>query len=184
MLSLQEQQEALRDILRGRPVDTRQDAWLAEVSQSPGLAIIRETIAWWQRFQIEMQCRYTSRLLKRKGVFTEAVAFCFSASPAAPSIEELAAQFLTWASTNEDSLLRAVAAFELACLVQNSAGAQPRSIEWDRSPTNALLALEESIEMPAPESGVRYVMHIGPDPRVGMTCVREPLPITAPQPIP
>jgi hypothetical protein len=169
MLSVAEQQEALRAILRGRPVETQGDPWLSDVAKSKGLGILRDTIAWWQKFQIEMQCRYTSRLLKRKQIFAECLAACFQQCTAAPSIEELGTQFLTWLAGHEDGLVRAMAAFELACLNPQSRNA---TIEWDRDPSRVLLALDQFTGLPPAEPGARYVMRIGADQPGDMTCVR------------
>ena len=173
MLTLAQQQESLRAIVLGRPVDTNGDIWLTEITASKGLQLMRATISWWQRFQIELQCRYTSRLLKRYSCFEESVHACFAGRSAPPSIEELGSSYLTSLQTHEDNLVRAVAEFELACLVPSAAGSRPVLIPWDRNPVDVILALDSGTELPAPEPETRYTLCIGADIPGGMSCIRE-----------
>jgi hypothetical protein len=176
MLTLAQQQESLRAIVLGRPIDTSGDLWLTEITASRGLQLMRATVSWWQRFQIELQCRYTSRLLKRCGCFEESVHACFSTRSAPASIEELASAFLTSLQAHTSALVRAVAAFELACLAPPAAGSIPVAIHWDRNPVDVILALDSSSELPSPEPETRYSLYIGADIPGGMSCVREAQP--------
>lgn len=176
MLSLAQQQENLRAIVQGRPADTLGDRWLTEVSASQGLQVLRATIAWWQRFQIEAQCRYTSRLLKRLDRFERCVEACYRDHSAPPSIEELSTMFLRSLETHEELLVRAVAAFELACLAPPRPGEPGRTIEWDRNPVDMILALDRCEPLPHPEPGAQYILRIAAHLPGGMQCIREELP--------
>lgn len=173
MLTIAQQQESLRDLLRGRPVNTQGDPWLAEVATSKGLRIMQATISWWLRFQIEFQCRYTSRLLKRRNCFEHCIDACFGESAAPPSIEELSMAFLRSLENHEDPLTRAVASFELACIARPPRNDEPAIIEWDRNPAEVIVALDACTELPPEEPGCRYVLRIDGDLRGGMSCVRE-----------
>ena len=173
MLTLAQQQESLRAIVLGRSVDTSGDVWLTEITASRGLQLMRATISWWQRFQIELQCRYTSRLLKRYGCFEESVHACFAGHSAPPSIEELGSSYLMSLQSHDNALVRAVAEFELACLVSPGAGSSPVLIHWDRNPVDVILALDNGAELPTSEPETRYTLCIGADIPGGMSCVRE-----------
>jgi hypothetical protein len=173
MLSLAEQQQGLRSILRGQPVDTEADPWLASVAESRGLDVLRDIAAWWQRFQIEWQCRYTSRLLKRMGCFEECVSAHFAEHPAPPAIEEMSGQFLLSLSRHHDALLRAVAGFELACIARAGGRKDTVTVEWDRNPNTVMDALNRGGGLPEAEEGVRYVLKIGPELPGGVACVRK-----------
>jgi hypothetical protein len=186
VLTLLKQQQKLLEILRGRPARAETsgtdpmndvintDPWLASVVCSPGLLILRQTASWWQRFQIESSCRYTSRLMKRLGCFESSLAAHFAAHSAAPAIEDLAAQFLTSIEKHENPLVRPVAQFELFCL--GPAGATPRAVTivWDRDPEAVIVALDRSLPLPEPAPGTRY--HLRLSSNNPAYCIRESFP--------
>ncbi len=172
MLTLEQQQRSLLAILRSQPAPHR-DPWLDKVATSPGLTMIQSIALWWQRFQIEWQCRYTSRLMKRLGCFNTYVAEHFREHPAPSSIEELSAQFLSSLHDHGHPLLRAVARLELACIQPKSA--RTTTIYWDRNPNQVMDALDRFAELPQPEPKVRYVLRMGGDLPDGVRCVREVL---------
>lgn len=173
MLSLAEQQLRLRAILRGDAVDVDADAWLRSVAESRGLTLTREIASWWQRFQIEWQCRYTSRLMKRLGCFEEYLEAHFAEHPAPPSIEQLSTGFLRSLRKHEDALVRAVASFELACIARASGQEGNVVIEWDRNPNEVMQALAGGERLPKAEDGARYLMRMGRNVPGGVTCIRE-----------
>jgi hypothetical protein len=168
MLTLREQQQSLRRILTGPPSCEPQtdrlhaDPWLTEVRQSPGLAMTREIASWWLRFQIESQCIYTSRLMKRMRCYETSLDDYFSRNPTPPAIEELSRQFLSSLASYPDPLVRAVAAFELECLIPSATAHIPVAIVWDRNPQHALEALTSGAALPAPDPTTRYILTIGP----------------------
>ena len=163
MLSIEQQQRSLLAILSRRPADLRADPWLESVASSPGLRMIHEIALWWQRFQIEWQCRYTSRLMKRLGCFESYVAAHFRRHPTPPSIEGMSAQFLSSLKKHRDPLLRAVARLEIACIGSNDRpGARSRAtiIYWDRDPSRVMEALDRFRELPEREPNLRYSMRL------------------------
>lgn len=163
MLTLREQQQSLRRILIGPPSgETESDPWITEVLHSPGLAMTREIASWWLRFQIESQCIFTSRLMKRMGCYETYIDGHFCCNPTPPAIEELARQFLSSLASHPDPLLGSIAAFELECLTPSATQQNPAIIHWDRNPHPALDALTRGTELPAPEPGVKYILIIGP----------------------
>lgn len=186
MLTLLEQQQKLLEILRGRRAESgitesqsvdaavESDPWLASVVRSPGLQILRQTASWWQRFQIESTCRYTSRLMKRLGCFESYLESHFAGRPAPPAIEELTAQFLTSLAAYDHPLVRAVAQLELFCMGSADAPARSTTIDWDRNPEAVMVALDRWQPLPEAEPRVRYRMRLSSSDPV--TCMREPLP--------
>lgn len=172
MMTLAQQQQALLRILRRdtRPAET--DPWLAQVVDSPGLAMVHEIAAWWLRFQIESHCRLTSRLMKRMDCFDSYLAAHAAENTIPPAVEELTRQFLTSLAGHPDPLLRAVAAFELVCLAPSGL---PHAVItlWDRNPSVALSALSQSTELPPPEHNAQYTLTLGPGSPPSIHCTRE-----------
>ena len=179
MLTPEQQQRSLLAIIRGRSVDgdavTHSDPWLEEVQDSSGLKMIHTIALWWQRFQIEWQCRYTSRLMKRLGCFESYLADHFRKHPTPPSIEELTAQFLSSLQRHDDPLLRAVASLELACIRSSAAPSRATTIFWDRNPNQVMDALDRFAQLPAPEPKVRYILRMDSSLPGGVSCKRQVL---------
>jgi hypothetical protein len=178
MLTLAEQQQSLLRILCEDTEPLPTDPWLSEVIHSPGLVMIREIAAWWLRFQIESQCRLTSRLMKRMGSFDDYLAAHARQNSIPQPIEELTRQFLTSLTSHPDQLLRAVAAFEQACLTPSDAHQPASTTTWDRNPNTVLTALSQCTELPAPEPGAEYTLTLEPDPTNPVsprkiTCTRQ-----------
>jgi hypothetical protein len=175
MLNLAQQQQGLLAILQGRTAEAESDPWLDSVTQSRGLGLLREIASWWQQFQIEWQCRYTSRLMKRMGCFADYVTAHFRENPTPPSIEELTTQFLSSLQNHQNPLLRAVAAFELACIAFTDNPEYSATITWDRNPEQVMKALDSFEPPPESEPGTRYVLQIGAEFPGSVSCVRESL---------
>lgn len=172
--SLEQQQRGLLALLRGQSIP-QSDPWLTNVASSPGLKMMHSIADWWHRFQIEWQCRYTSRLMKRLGCFESYVAEHFREHPAPPSIEELSTQFLLSLQNHDNLLLRAVARLELACIRPQRNRARTTTIYWDRNPNQVMDALDRFIELPDPEPKVRYVLRMGAALPEGVSCERQVL---------
>ena len=177
MLSLEQQQKSLLRILRGGPetpetAAIEADPWLAEVIHSPGLVMVREIAAWWLRFQIESQCRFTSRLMKRMGCFEDYLEAHARENPVPQAIEELTRQFLSSLACYPDPLLRAVSAFELACLAPPGTHRASTTI-WDRNPNAVLYALSKFAAIPGPEPDVQYILTIEPGEPRQVHCTRQ-----------
>jgi hypothetical protein len=172
MTQLELQQRGLLNLIKNRAAPP-EDAYLRRVANSCELAMVREIAVWWRVFQIEDQCRFTSRLLKSCGCFEDVVMTYFDNHRTSPFIEELSRDFLKSLRDHHDSLIRAVSAFELALLKVRSGSAECFEVVWDRNPQNVMLALEESRLLPSPEIGSLYRMRIGRDLPRTVVCTRE-----------
>ena len=175
MLTLEEQQKSLLAIVRGSASNLYSDPWLRSAAGSPALKMIHSIALWWQRFQIEWQCRYTSRLMKRLGCFESYLESHFRKHPAPSSVEEMAAQFLSSLQRHQDPLLRAVASLELACIKSKIASAHTTTIFWDRDPNQVMDALDRFARLPDPEPKVRYILRMGANLPDGISCKRQVL---------
>jgi hypothetical protein len=186
MLTLEQQQRGLSGLILHRPVHgsaqcpsdpshLQSDPWLRSAASSPGLKMIHAIALWWQRFQIEWTCRYTSRLMKRLDCFEPYLESHFRENPNPPSIERISAQFLNSLQDHPDPLLRAVARLELVCIQSRIARARITTIYWDRNPNLVMDALDRFGDLPKPEPGIRYVLRLGATLPNGVTCVRQVL---------
>jgi hypothetical protein len=172
MTRLELQQRGLLDLVKNRGA-TPDDPYLRRVADSRGLAMVREIALWWRAFQLEGQCRFTSRLLKRMACFDALIAGYFNNNATSPFIEELSRDFLTSLRVHDDGLIRAVSQFEYAFLEVRAGSAGTFEIVWDRHPDLVFLALENGSELPIPEPGSRYRMRIGRDVPRTIACTRE-----------
>jgi hypothetical protein len=172
MTHLERQQRGLLNLIKNRGVPP-DDPYLVHVAGSRELALVREIAVWWRAFQIEGQCRFTSRLLKRYQCFDTVVANYFNNNSTSPFIEELSPDFLSSLGDHGDSLIRAVSQFEFALLKVRAGSAEHFEVDWDRNPDRVLLALEEASEIPAPETGCHYRMRIAYDLPHMVACARE-----------
>jgi hypothetical protein len=171
MTTLEIQQRGLLAIIKNRPVDTKADAWLERIAGSRQAAMVSEIALWWRRFQIESQCRYTSRLLKRLGIYQLEVQKYFESAAASPYIEKLATGFLRSLTSHAEPLVASVAKFELACLAVNESVKRSR-IVWDRNPETTIRALEQLTDLPPAEIGHFYSMELGLDIPGRVACSR------------
>jgi hypothetical protein len=172
MTQLERQQRALLDLIkkRGAPPE---DVYLRQVANSRQLTMVREIAVWWRAFQIEDQCHFTSRLLKRLECFENVVTNYFNNHRTSPFIEELSQDFLDSLRDDRNWLIRAVSQFELALLKVRTGSAACFEVLWDRDPNQVILALEQGSELPAPETGYLYRMQIARNlPRI-VSCTRE-----------
>jgi hypothetical protein len=172
MTQLERQQRGLLNLIknRGVPLD---DAYLRQVAGSRELAMVREIAVWWRAFQIEDQCHFTSRLLKRCQCFDTVVTNYFNNNSTSPFIEELSHDFLSSLRDHCDCLIRAVSQFEFALLKVKAGSAEHFEVDWDRHPNRVILALEEGSDLPAPETGCLYRMRIAHDLPHMVACARE-----------
>ena len=83
MTHLERQQRGLLNLIKNRGVSP-DDPYLVHVAGSRELALVREIAVWWRAFQIEGQCRFTSRLLKRYQCFDTVVANYFNNNSTSP----------------------------------------------------------------------------------------------------
>jgi hypothetical protein len=172
MTQLERQQRGLLNLIKNRGAPP-EDAYLRQVANSRELAMVREIAVWWREFQIEDQCYFTSRLLKRRECFEDVVMTYFNNHRTSPFIEELSQDFLNSLRDHPDWLIRAVSEFELALLKVRTGSAECFEVLWDRYPEKVILALEENSRLPPPEIGCLYRMRIGRDlPRM-VVCAME-----------
>jgi hypothetical protein len=169
MTSLERQQRGLLAIIKHRPVDLEADPWLARVEGSREAALLSAIALWWRRFQIESQCRYTSRLLKRLGCYETEVQRYFETNATSPFIEKMTAAFLHSLSKHPDALVASVASFELACLNRDDS-AHRSPIIFDRNPALTLRALDERTNLPFAEPDYYYLLDLDG----GVRCTRIP----------
>ncbi len=172
MTGLELQQRGLLALIKGRGAPPG-DPYLQRMAGSRELAMIREIALWWRTFQLEAQCRFTSRLLKRLGTFPSLVAAYFDKNATSPFVEELSLGFLRTLRTHDDPLVRAVSQFELGFLQARSGGDESFEILWDRHPDLVFLALEKGSELPDPEPGCQYRMQVSRNLPHMVACSRE-----------
>lgn len=173
MRTLEQQQQGVLALIKERPADLGGDTWLQRLVSSREIGMAREIALWWRRFQIESQCRYTSRLMKRLGCFEFEVANYFQLNSTSPYIEELAPAFLKLMQEHTDSLLGCVAKFELACIELRDGKLSDRHIVWDRDPNLTMSALDAFTSLPVRELHVQYLMEISAGIPGYIVCVRE-----------
>jgi len=172
MTQLEHQQRGLLDLIKSRGARPT-EPYLSRVAASAGLGMIREIAIWWRAFQIEAQCRFTSRVLKRMGLFDSLVTAYFDTNATSPYVEELSRDFLLSLCAHPDSLIHAVAKFERAFLEVRGGSPALFEVEWDRNPDPVFLALEERSELPVPDATYTYHMQVGRDVPGGFSCTRE-----------
>lgn len=175
MTSLETQQRGLLDLIKGRGPSPSDDAYLAGIAQSGGLTMLREIALWWRAFQITAQCRLTSLLLKRLDCFDQSVAEYFQDHATSPFIEQLARGFLGWMGHHPNTLISAMARFELAVLNAHDEGQEAVEILWDRNPEQLFETLQRGSAIPDADPEWLYRMRVGRDVPAMVECTREPL---------
>jgi hypothetical protein len=171
-MTLEAQQRGLLDLVKKRgasPVDP----YLRQVEGSPQLAMVREIALWWRLFSLEAQCRFTSRLLKRFGLFEETVAFYFDHNPTSPFVEELSVDFLRSLRAHPNPLIHAVSQSERALLKCKAGSGDAVEILWDRHPDRVFQALQDGSELPPVEAGSIYRLRIDRELPGMVACTRD-----------
>ena len=172
MKRLEQQQRGLLELIKARRTP-RPDSSLQHLACSSGLAMVREIALWWRAFQLEAQCPFSSRLLKRLGRFDEAVAAYFNNNATSPFVEELSVDFLTWLAADENPLVRTLSLFERALLEVRSGSPENFEIVWDRHPDTVFQAITDGREMPAREADRLYRMRVSRDVPQFVSCTVE-----------
>jgi hypothetical protein len=160
MSRLAEQQRALLALIKNKPVEGCDDEWVTRIKHSRELVMMREIARWWRQYQVSAQCRFTARLLKRKGMFEEAVNRYFEEGGSSAFIEETARGFLRSLVGGRDGMLRSVAMTELGML-----GAKEglrTVVSWDENPDLVFAALQHGTELPEMDQEFEYRLTIGP----------------------
>jgi hypothetical protein len=172
MSALERQQRGLLDLIKGRGAPP-QDAYFAQVAHSAGLVMVREIALWWRAMQLDVQCRYTSRLLKRTSRFEGLVAAYFDAHATSSFVEELSRDFLQTLQTDADVLVAATAGFEYALMEAHADSSESFEILWDRDPDAVVVALEQRSALPPPDADWTYRMRVGAGVPNLVRCSRE-----------
>ncbi len=163
MLSLAEHQNAMLDLLKGRPCPPIDDAYLARIEGSPELDLLREVAVFWRMLAIESGCPWLAQLLKRRGELEHAVEAFYRAEDVSPYAERATEQFVSRLSASTDSLIAHMAATEGALIRVRRGDAQPFALDWDRNPNLVFEALGSGGGLPPPEEGCVYRLHIARD---------------------
>lgn len=172
MTQLERQQRGLLALIKNQDVII-DDPYLEEVAGSRGLAMLREIAIWWRALQLEAQCRFTSRLLKRLGCFDAMVSAYFNCHPISPFIEELSRAFLDSLHRHPDPLIRSVSQFEWAFMLARAGSAKSFEVPWDRHPDLVIAALDTGGKLPTEDKEYRYRMLIGREIPALVSCTRE-----------
>lgn len=172
MTGLELQQRGVLGLIKGRGIGTK-DSYLERVAASRELAMVREIALWWRKFDLERQCGFSARLLKRLGRFDMLVARYFDGNATSPFVEELSLHFLTWLQADDDPLVRAVSLFERALLMVRAGSSGTFEILWDRNPDLAFRSLKDGTEIPGPEAGPPYRMRVARDLPHMVSCTRR-----------
>jgi len=170
MTSLEQFQRGLLDLIKGRPVPG--DPYLQRAAASREIEMLREIAVWWRAFQIEAQCHFTSRMLKRLGCFHETVALYFSTNRTSPFVEELSRDFLRWLPPHHDPFVRLVADFELALLEVRAGSSEQFLVRWDCHPDLFFQSLESGAAFPAAETDCLYHLILSRDLPGLVACMR------------
>lgn len=174
MSALELQQRGLLALIKCRD-DAPDDPYLRQVAQSRGLAMMRSIALRWRAYDIQMQCPFTTRLLKRLGCFDALVSRYFDQNATSPFVEELSAGFLGSLQNHADPLIRATARFERALLAVRGGSAESYEIVWDRHPDVVVHALDTGAELPPSEPDVVYRMRVAGELPAMIACVCEPI---------
>jgi hypothetical protein len=174
MTQLEGQQRGLLALIKNRTT-TVDDPYLKQIADSRGLAMLREIVFWWRALQLEAQCRFTSRLLKRLRCFDAAVLAYFNNNPTSPFIEKLSRDFLEFLNSDPDPLIRSVSQFEWAFMQARAGSTKSFEVLWDRHPDHVIVALHAGSELPAVDRKYHYRMRIGRRIPALVSCTREPL---------
>jgi hypothetical protein len=172
MIGLEIYQRGLLDLLKQRgpaPVD----AYLCRVAESRELAMLRDIAMWWRVFQLEAQCRFTARLLRRMGCFDESVLSYFNGNSTSPFVEELSRGFLRSLSTHPDPLVRSTSHFEYALSQVLASSSESFAILWDRNPDSVFLSLDRGTQLPPAELDHAYLMFISESIPDRISCTRR-----------
>ena len=164
-------QRGLLDLLKERGIGC--EDYLRGVAGTREIAVVREIAVWWRVFQLEAQCPFTARLLKRRGCFQELVASHFNNNFTSPFVEELSRGFVLSLRFHDDPLIASVAQFEYAWLEVRDCSARVFEVLWDRHPDLVFHALDNGSNLPEPETGCFYCMEVAQDVPGMIACKRH-----------
>ena len=158
-MNLARMQRNLAALIRGETV-AEGDAYTAAAAASGGLHATRQIIASWRELMLRRTCLLTVALLEQRGRLDAALADL--AGRHLPAYGEAAASaFLDQFAGDADSLLAAVARFELAAIeVRYGEGDIRISIDWPNPPDEVIdrLMLGRPIDAALPAGEYRMIV--------------------------
>lgn len=163
MTSLADYQRSMLHLLKDRPGPDLQDPHLAVVASSPGLALLKDIAVWWRAFAVDSYCVLTSRLLKKLQIFDQCVEWFYRSQNVSPYNELAGEQFLREMGRRPESLVRAVAQFELALHLVKQGDANEHLIRWDCNPGAVFDRLTSADDLPLPDPDGEYHTYISRD---------------------
>lgn len=172
MNALELQQRGLLALIKNR-AGVPDDPYLQRVAKSRELTMMRGIALWWRALAIDMQCRFTPRLLKRLGCFDALVASYFDRNSTSPFVEEVSLGFLASLRGHSDPLVQAVSRFEHALLAIKAGSADTYEVVWDRHPDRVVQALETGAALPPPEADTLYRMRASSKLPGTVACIQE-----------
>ncbi len=132
-MNIASQQTGLLALLKSGHTDGA-DPYIQTVAQSDHLTMLREIILTWRFFDIERHCRLTASLLKKRGIFEEAVK-SFSATPnLSPFPDQLAQAFFDQMGHHRDPLVACVAQFECSLVKVKQGDNGQYTVDWPVDP--------------------------------------------------
>jgi hypothetical protein len=134
MMDLETLQRHLLSLIKNTEFTNEDDPYLYLVQHSKHLKVMRSIIFLWRAYEIEQYCIFTAALLKRKGLFDEAIQTFIKKTSISPFIEKLGPMFLEEMSNHSDTLIASLARFELALIRIKQGDATTYVIEWDYNP--------------------------------------------------
>ncbi len=129
-------------------VCTEDGPYLNRVAESRDLEEGRRNIFLWRLWVLERTSALTFRLLRRRGLLQDAVNEFISGPNISPFRETQAPAFLEAVSRHDDSLVAAVASFELALTKVRDGDQATYVIPWPADPLIVLHALAQDSELP------------------------------------
>jgi hypothetical protein len=172
MIGLETYQRGLLELLKQRgPAPA--DPYLRRVADSRELAMLRDIAMWWRVFQLEVQCHFTARLLRRLGCFDASVLSYFNHNNTSPFVEELSRDFLRSLFTHPEPLVRATSCFEYALSQVLGGSTEDFEIPWDRNPDSVFLSLDRGTALPAAELDHSYLMLVSQSIPDRISCTRR-----------
>ncbi len=120
-------------------------AYALRVSQSKNLQVMRGIALAWRQLLLRQTCPLSTSALHLQGRFEEQTAAFANGAPAAPMVQQLAADFLMWLAAQDAGLCGRMAQFEL---VLRSA-ANGSAVRWPCDPIAAIHAALKLQPLPA-----------------------------------
>lgn len=140
-MDLETLQTHLLSLIKSKEYTGEDEPYLHLVQHSQHLKIMRSIIFQWKAFEIQQYCVFTTALLKRKGLFDEAIQNFIEKTRISPFIERSGFLFLEEISNHSDTLIASLAQFERALLSIKQGDGTTYVIEWDLNPYALLKAL-------------------------------------------